>query len=224
MKQYKFSLKDECMKELPSMEEPKKLYGRESWQPPVIGSYICSYCGYHSSTAIHDMKHYCIYDKYEEHLASLQSIPVLKKYLSSFTDGKIYNEYEFEIVFICPLCGGDGKETCSNPDHGFINALSFHDIGRLGCPVCGHDENHKVKNGGDCDVCGGSGNINCNQLDSFLKEYNYDDSPNQIAIPKQKVDDAELWKDIFIYIEEHRFLTYGEISKHFQKHYTITKK
>lgn len=28
-------------------------------------------------------------------------------------------------------------DICNNPDHGFIDALSFHDIGRLGCPGCG---------------------------------------------------------------------------------------
>ena len=33
----------------------------------------------------------------------------------------------------------EGVEYCDNPDHGFIDALSFHDIGRLGCPVCGHN-------------------------------------------------------------------------------------
>lgn len=97
MKQYKFSLKDECMKELPSMEEPKKLYGYESWQAPVIGSFICSYCGYHSSTALHAMEHDCIYDDYKKHLASLQSIPVPKEYLNQFEDDKVYNEDEFEI-------------------------------------------------------------------------------------------------------------------------------
>lgn len=196
MKQYQFSLKDECMKELPSMEEPK--------------------------SDLHFVEHGLSKLRYKEHLASLQSIPVLKKYLSSFTDGKIYNEYEFEIVFICPLCGGDGKETCSNPDHGFINALSFHDIGRLGCPVCGHDENHKVKNGGDCDVCGGSGNINCNQLDSFLKEYNYDDSPNQIAIPKQKVDDTELWNEVLNALG-YGFVNREKFIKEAQQRYTITR-
>lgn len=59
------------------------------------------------------------------------------------------NNYE------CPMCGGDGKETCSNPDHGFLRVMSFHDVGRIGCPVCGHDENYKVSGGGDCDVCDG---------------------------------------------------------------------
>jgi hypothetical protein len=67
------------------------------------------------------------------------------------------NKEQSDISVMCCCCLGDGKETCHNPDHGFISALSFHDIGRLGCPVCGHDPNGKVKNGGDCDLCGGTG-------------------------------------------------------------------
>lgn len=63
----------------------------------------------------------------------------------------------------CPKCGGDGKETCTNPDHGFIDgvlsAIVGLDEGRLGCPVCGHDPNRKVPNGEDCDMCNGTGKI-----------------------------------------------------------------
>jgi hypothetical protein len=59
----------------------------------------------------------------------------------------------------CTVCGGDGKETCDNPDHGFITAMSCDgfEIGRLGCPVCGHSEDHKVPNGGKCEHCNGTG-------------------------------------------------------------------
>jgi len=69
-------------------------------------------------------------------------------------------------VEICPDCGGDGKETCSNPDHGFIyvlggleSGLPGSDVGRLGCPVCGHDPDHKVPNGGNCETCNGTGRV-----------------------------------------------------------------
>ena len=58
----------------------------------------------------------------------------------------------------CYMCGGDGKETCNNPDHGFMSAVSGETY-RLGCPVCGHDENHKVPNGGVCEVCNGVGKL-----------------------------------------------------------------
>lgn len=68
-----------------------------------------------------------------------------------------------EQLYICPCCNGDGKETCTNPDHGFISAMGFHDIGRLGCPVCGHDPKHKVKNGGPCISCDGAGRVTIDQ-------------------------------------------------------------
>lgn len=58
----------------------------------------------------------------------------------------------------CSACGGDGIETCGNPDHGFIDALSGLagiDIGRLGCPGCGHDPKHKMR--GKCPECNGTG-------------------------------------------------------------------
>jgi hypothetical protein len=54
----------------------------------------------------------------------------------------------------CKQCGGDGIETCDNPDHGFIDAVGG-EIGRLGCPGCGHDPNHKMK--GPCPACKGTG-------------------------------------------------------------------
>lgn len=59
----------------------------------------------------------------------------------------------------CPDCGGDGKETCNNPDHGLIDACLGHEVQRLGCPVCGHDPEHKVPDGGDCDTCKGTGKV-----------------------------------------------------------------
>ena len=60
----------------------------------------------------------------------------------------------------CPDCGGDGHETCHNPDHGFIGAVEWHENGRLGCPVCGHDPDHKVPGGeGRCETCNGTGKV-----------------------------------------------------------------
>jgi len=60
-----------------------------------------------------------------------------------------------EAMYYCTICGGHGKETCPNPDHGFISALSFHDIGRIGCPGCGHDEHHRMST--NCEKCNGTG-------------------------------------------------------------------
>jgi len=63
---------------------------------------------------------------------------------------------------ICPECNGDGKETCANPDHGFIGAIGG-ELQRLGCPVCGHDENFKIYNKdgtqNKCEVCNGTGKV-----------------------------------------------------------------
>jgi hypothetical protein len=63
-----------------------------------------------------------------------------------------------EKIVDCPVCGGDGKERCDNPDHGFIPACGG-DVSRLGCPVCGHDPLFRVPDGGDCHLCDGSGQV-----------------------------------------------------------------
>lgn len=82
----------------------------------------------------------------------------------------------------CPCCKGDGRETCTNPDHGFIEAMPG-EIGRLGCPVCGHDPNHKVKNGGQCEVCNGTGKVNKDQFNQFCTDTGYDNEPEPITNP-----------------------------------------
>ena len=74
-----------------------------------------------------------------------------------------------ENTFTCPDCFGDGKETCHNPDHGFIHAMPG-DIGRLGCPVCGHDPRGKVRNGGPCETCDGSGVVTLDKAKYFCGE------------------------------------------------------
>lgn len=128
---------------------------------------------------------------------------IAKEHEDSFEVGAVIGEDEFEVILKCPCCGGDGKETCTNPDHGFLNEMSFHEIGRLGCPVCGHDENHKVKNGGNCDVCNGTGKISNTEFEIFLKDYNYDNEPQLFAIPKKKEDERELsLQDFFEYFNQ----------------------
>ncbi len=99
---------------------------------------------------------------------------VIKEYFSPLT--WVYKKLVHRFV-ICPDCRGDGKDTCHNPDHGLIGALSFHDIGRIGCPVCGHDEDHKVYNGGDCVTCNGTGKATEKVARQFClyMDYDYDD-------------------------------------------------
>jgi hypothetical protein len=59
-----------------------------------------------------------------------------------------------EKLRACPDCGGDGKEHCNNPDHGFINAVGG-ELARLGCPVCGGDPDWVGE--GVCLTCEGTG-------------------------------------------------------------------
>ncbi len=79
-----------------------------------------------------------------------------------------------ENSYECPMCGGDGKETCNNPDHSFLRVMSFHDVGRIGCPVCGHDEDHKVPDGGECEVCDGTGIVTEKICTEFCEDYDID--------------------------------------------------
>jgi len=58
----------------------------------------------------------------------------------------------------CLECHGTGMEICDNPDHGFIQAMP-RDIGRIGCPLCGHDDLHRIYNS-ICATCKGTGRIN----------------------------------------------------------------
>lgn len=67
----------------------------------------------------------------------------------------------WRIMVTCYECGGDGRETCTNPDHTRENKNG--DMVRVNfnfcCPVCGYSENGKVPNGGTCSVCNGTGAI-----------------------------------------------------------------
>lgn len=71
-------------------------------------------------------------------------------------------------VLVCGECGGDGRETCNNPDHGLIDAVGG-EIGRLGCPVCGHSSDHKTEY--KCGKCNGTGRLDvpdyCHDLNAM---------------------------------------------------------
>lgn len=64
---------------------------------------------------------------------------------------------ETDEVEKCEECMGTGYEICNNPDHGFISSMPG-DIGRLGCPACGHDEQHRIMSS-KCPICKGSGMV-----------------------------------------------------------------
>ena len=61
---------------------------------------------------------------------------------------------------VCSACGGDGIETCNNPDHGFLEDFLEHGHG---CPVCGHDPDHKVRGNPPCPECNGTGRLSPTQ-------------------------------------------------------------
>lgn len=99
-------------------------------------------------------------------------------------------EEELRTMLICKTCGGDGKETCTNPDHNFIEsplgAVGPGDIGRIGCPTCGHDPEHKVPNGGACDDCEGTGLIGIDRIVSLVA------TAIQRAELKARVEESEM--------------------------------
>jgi len=70
-------------------------------------------------------------------------------------------------MMICETCNGDGIERCTNPDHGLIDAMSFAEIGRLGCPCCGHDEQNRIFES-KCPDCNGTGQKEMEVSDDIL--------------------------------------------------------
>lgn len=71
---------------------------------------------------------------------------------------------------ICPDCFGDGIETCHNPDHGFLGAISgIVSANESACPCCGHNPKHKMK--GTCYTCKGTGHVTREEYDSFIDKY-----------------------------------------------------
>lgn len=73
----------------------------------------------------------------------------------------------------CLDCGGDGIETCRNPDHGFLDAIHFTDQGRIGCPGCGHDTYFKIRNSA-CPTCDGSKKTSLDAAKKFCAENDID--------------------------------------------------
>jgi RecJ-like exonuclease len=57
----------------------------------------------------------------------------------------------------CKACNGTGKEICENPDHWITDSFGG-DVGRLGCPLCGHSVDRSIPNT-VCRECKGTGKI-----------------------------------------------------------------
>lgn len=122
---------------------------------------------------------------------------------------------------ICPDCGGDGVETCNNPDHGFITSgLSVtNELTRLGCPCCGHDPNHKIK-GCECDRCNGTGTINLwpnpmkpnNIVTIYISSFRCDhpEGPAKLIKLIEEVSNMEYWEGEFL---DHPGKTYKRLIK-----------
>ena len=99
--------------------------------------------------------------------------------------------------YYCPNCGGDGKETCHNPDHSFIHAVGG-ETSRLGCPGCGHDEEHKT-GGSYCETCfkdgESNGLVSLKKHKEFIKvmRYDYNDYKPELA---EKISLFSIWESI----------------------------
>lgn len=128
--------------------------------------------------------HNRLWKEYEETMYSrVQSLRQIDTSYEDWPGGDLIEGNDFRINYRCPACGGDGKETCSNPDHGFIEEMPG-EIGRLGCPGCGHDPNHKVNRGKNvCPECGGYGEVIPEVFEEYGRENGYDEEPIEIAVP-----------------------------------------
>lgn len=84
---------------------------------------------------------------------------------------------ELEEKYKCPDCGGDGVETCHNPDHGFLRGVigAVYSANESACPCCGHHPDFKMK--GICETCKGTGRVDKDVWDKYADEYGYDNEP-----------------------------------------------
>lgn len=94
-----------------------------------------------------------------------------------------------EYYALCPDCGGDGNETCHNPDHGFLEGvLIIMGANESACPVYGHNPDHKITKGNSkkrrdeyckCYTCKGQGKVSKEIYDNYICEY----------VPEEHIDD-----------------------------------
>ena len=86
------------LKEQPSIPKPVQRFNlKEDSREIIYGRFICSYCGYQSTTSIHAMKHHCVVDDYEAHLAGLRELPIMGSHSWSVAD-KLFEGVDFKII------------------------------------------------------------------------------------------------------------------------------
>ena len=86
-----------------------------------------------------------------------------------------------EKKYKCPACGGDGIETCYNPDHGFLRGMNMAgqmSANESACPCCGHNQDHKT--GNKCYECKGTGVVTEAEAEFIADEYGLDDELEEI--------------------------------------------
>lgn len=118
------------------------------------------------------------------HPIIIQAEHVLEKYapvtLSEASNHSFQQGVEIpEKLVKCPDCFGDGKETCHNPDHGFLRGISgVVGANESACPGCGHSEDHKpvtYKDGKyyhkSCEMCEGSGRVTMERYNAYVDEF-----------------------------------------------------
>ena len=101
--------------------------------------------------------------------------------------GNIEKNTDDAYNVICPDCLGDGKETCHNPDHELLSALSFRGANESRCPCCGHDKNYKMKkfiNGKwqykKCCICNGTGKVTLQIYEDYIDEFVLEENQEEL--------------------------------------------
>lgn len=123
-----------------TMKEPEMIIKPQPYnEHTVFGRYTCPYCGRHSSTALSDMKHDCVYSRYQQHIASLRRYPCAPE--CKWNDGQELEEgKDFELKIEkdngCPECGcmeyiqenlvGKGYRMCKDCGQEWWTDIQYH--------------------------------------------------------------------------------------------------
>lgn len=107
-----------------------------------------------------------------------------------------------EKTYRCLSCGGDGKETCNNPDHGLLsmmNGAGALNANESACPCCGHSDDHKIRKWDQqtgkyfnppCWECSGTGVMTERQANEYADEYGIEEDIEDFAIPQISIESS----------------------------------